>query len=345
MTFGSPLAFLLLIPVLYFLAPFSQRLRAALGKDNSTAVPFLFETSVSQIRELSQKLSWKVRYGERALAILKFSGCFLLVVALARPQQIEYISEADMTGRDIMLTLDLSGSMQAMDFKINSERVDRLAALKKVTKEFVESRKGDRLGMVVFGDKVFLQCPLTTDQSAVDRYVEALDVGMAGGGTAIGDALIVSLKRLRNIPEHSKVIILVTDGKNNAGDVQPKDAAELAKSAGVKIHVIGIGGSEAAPFPVKDLFGIRRLVNRPMEYDEESLKMIAETTGGTYFNAKDTSQLTEVYSDIDSLEKRVTTTYQSSRVTEFFFLPLVAGAILIALAAILDLTKLRMGEL
>lgn len=343
MTFQSPIALVLLLPALFFLSPFSARLKALLIKEEES-IPFLFSTPVADIKALAERLSWKVRYGEQILAVLKIVGWSLLVIALARPQKIEILSEADMTGRDIMMTLDLSGSMQAMDFKIDSERVDRLAALKKVTKEFIESRKGDRLGVVVFGDKVFLQCPLTTDQAAVDRYIEALQVGMAGAGTAIGDALIVALKRIRNISEHSKVIILVTDGKSNAGEIQPKDAAELAKSAGVKVHVIGIGSSAPAPFPVKDMFGMRRLVNRPMDYDEATLQMIAQTTGGKYFNAKDTSQLAEVYADIDSLEKRITTHYQSSRVNEYFFVPLIIGSLGLALAGILQATVLKRGE-
>lgn len=343
MTFQSPLALIFLLPALYFLVPFSSRLKMLFRREEDS-IPFLFSSSIAEIRALSERLSWKVRYGEALLAILKIVGWSLLVIALARPQKIEVLSESDMTGRDIMLTLDLSGSMQAMDFKIDSERVDRLSALKKVTKEFVESRKGDRLGVVVFGDKVFLQCPLTTDQAAVDRYIEALEVGMAGAGTAIGDALVVALKRIRNISEHSKVIILVTDGKSNSGEIQPKDAAELAKSAGVKVHVIGIGSSAPAPFPVKDMFGMRRLVNRPMDYDETTLQMIAQTTGGTYFNAKDTSQLADVYTDIDSLEKRITTSYQSSRVTEYFFVPLMLGSLALALGAIFQATILKRGE-
>jgi len=344
MTFQSPWALIFLLPGLYFLIPFSSRLRTLLRKKDD-AIPFLFSAPIEEVKALAEKLSWRARYGDHILGLLKVLGWMFLVLALARPQKIEVLSEADMTGRDIMLTLDLSGSMQAMDFKIDSERVDRLAALRKVTKEFIESRRGDRLGIVVFGDKVFLQCPLTTDQSAVDRYVDALEIGMAGAGTAIGDALVVALKRIRNIAEHSKVIILVTDGKNNSGDILPKDAAELAKSAGVKVHVIGIGSSAAAPFPVKDMFGIRRLVNRPMEYDEETLKMIADTSGGKYFNARDTSQLTDVYLDIDSLEKRVTKSYQSSRVTEYFFVPLIIGSLCLALAAIFELTTLRRGDI
>jgi len=343
LTFHSPLALVLLLPALYFLIPFSSRLRTVFKKEEA-AIPFLFSAPILEVKALAQKLSWKARYGESILASLKIIGWILLVLALARPQKVDVLSETDMTGRDIMLALDLSGSMQAMDFKIDSNRVDRLAALRKVTKEFIESRAGDRLGIVVFGDKVFLQCPLTTDQGAVERYVDALEIGMAGAGTAIGDALVVSLKRIRNISEHSKVIILVTDGKNNSGEVQPSDAAQLAKSAGVKVHVIGIGSSAPAPFPVKDIFGIRRLVNRPMDYDEQTLQMIAQVTGGSYFNAKDTSQLADVYTDIDSLEKRITTSYESSRVTEYFFIPLLWGSLALALAAIFQSTTLRRGE-
>jgi Ca-activated chloride channel family protein len=345
MTFEAPWAFALLL----FAVLFSERGRGKFGRlllrgEESEGVPFLFSSSFSEIRRISEQYSWKVRYGEILLTGLKVAGWVLLVVALARPQRIETLSEAEMTGRDIMLTLDLSGSMQALDFILDSQQVDRLTALKEVTLKFVDSRQGDRLAIVVFGDKVFLQCPLTTDIGAVERYIRDLEIGMAGAGTALGDALVVSLKRIKDIPEHSKVIILVTDGKNTAGDIIPKDAAELARSAGVKVHVIGIGGPEPAPFPVRDMFGMKHLVKRPMDYDEPTLKLIAETTGGRVFNAKNTDQLQEVFADIDQLEKRVSKTYESSRVTEFFFIPLIAGSLSLALAQILSLSVLRRGD-
>lgn len=331
MSFAFPWALLLL--------PLGLLFHRKRGQGSS--LPFLFPVEMEEVISLARRTSWKVRFSNQLLAMLRLTAWCFLVIALARPQRIETTEEVEMSGRDIMLTLDISGSMQAMDFLIDNQRVDRLAALKNVIRKFIDDRPGDRFGLVVFGDKVFVQCPLTIDQKAVAQFVDALEIGMAGPGTAIGDALAVSLKRVRNIPEHSKVIVLVTDGKNNSGSVQPSEGAELAKSLGVKVHVIGIGGSEAAPFPAKDLFGVTRLVSRRMEYDEETLKMIAAVTGGVYFNAKNTDQLSDVYSQIDELERRSTKTYQNSQVEELFFIPLLIGASCLFASEILRATVFR----
>jgi Ca-activated chloride channel homolog len=338
MTFYSPWALVLLPVALLFVARIRRRL---MPSESKQSVPFLLPFPVDEIRTLAARTSWKLRVGERWSTGLKIVSWSCLVVALARPQLVQTIDEIEMSGRDIFLTLDLSGSMQAMDFELNDKRVDRLTALKHVVEKFLSSRPGDRIGLIVFGDKVFIQCPLTVDHSAVIRFVNALEIGMGGSGTAVGDALVVSLKRIQNIPEHSKVIILVTDGKSNSGAVQPKEAVELASKLGVKVHVVGIGGTEPAPFPAKDFFGVTRLVNRPMEYDEETLKLIAQNTGGIYFNAKDTSQLTSVYSEIDKLETRSVKSYQNRQVDEYFWLPLGLGALSLVAAFILGHTLLR----
>jgi len=338
MTFHSPY-FLLLLPLcLIYQKQIAQRI---FPQERSKKVPFVLPISTSAIKSLISHTSFKIRFGEKAVSVLKPVSIILLILALARPQTVKTFNEIEMSGRDIFLTLDLSGSMQAMDFELEGKRVDRLTALKKVVNEFLSNRQGDRVGLIVFGDKVFIQCPLTTDHGAVSEYIRGLEIGVGGPGTAIGDALIVSLKRIQNIPEHSKVVVLVTDGKNNSGAVQPKEAVELAKELKVKVHVVGIGGTEPAPFPAKDFFGVTRLVNRPMEYDEETLQLIARETGGVYFNAKDTSQLSEVYSEIDALEKRSEKSFQSRQVDELFHLPLLLGFLSLTAILIIRLTLLR----
>ncbi len=341
MTLAAPWFLILLPAVVLFAAPFGLKLPFMRAKEAEKSLAFLSPVSFVDLRFLAHRSSWRVRAGEKTLAILRIVAWILLVIALARPQRVQQFDESDMSGRDIMLTLDISGSMQALDFELEGQPRDRLTVLKFMTRDFIDERKGDRMGLVVFGDKVFVQCPLTTDGEAVNRFVEALEIGMAGSGTAIGDALAVSLKRIKNIPENSKVILLVTDGKSNAGSVQPVEAAELAKKMGVKVHVLGIGANGTAPFPTKDMFGITRLVPRTVDYDEPTLSAIAKTTGGKYFNARNSDQLQEIYSEIDSLEKRVTKGFQTSRVEELFPVPLIAGAFALLIAELLALTTLR----
>lgn len=304
-------------------------------------MPFLTPIPIQQLREISKKTSLRVRFGEKLLRSLLVVAWVAMVLALARPQYVRTLSEVELSGRDLMLTLDLSGSMAALDFRLEGKQVNRLTALKSVVDRFLADRPGDRIGLVVFGDKVFLQCPLTTDARAVREYIRALEIGMAGNGTAIGDALVVSLKRIRDIPEHSKVIVLVTDGKSNAGLVQPGEAVKLVREQGIKVHVVGIGGPEPAPFPTKDMFGVTRLVNQKVDYDEETLRMIAAETGGVYFNAKDTKRLEEVYREIDKLERRSEKSYQSTLVTELFMYPLSAAIFVLILASVLRFAVLR----
>jgi Ca-activated chloride channel family protein len=196
------------------------------------------------------------------------------------------------------------------------------------------------MGIVVFGNEAFTQCPLTLDHRVLKEFVDSLEVGMAGQATAIGEGLAIALKRIRDIPAKSKVVVLVTDGKSNAGNVTPEQAAEIARELGIKVHVVGIGGNEPAPFPVRSAFGGTRLVMRELEYDAATLKMIAEKTGGRYFNAKDLSALQQVYAEIDQLEERHEAASEYVEYSERF-LPLVAlGLTLFLLSELLSATVL-----
>ncbi len=253
------------------------------------------------------------------LNMLRAATLLSLVIGLARPQTAHLLSETETSGRDIMLALDVSGSMNAIDFFIDGQRVDRLAALKYVMKKFVESRRGDRIGLIVFGTDVFTQCPLTTDQLVLQDFINSLEVGMVGDGTALGDAIIVSVKRLKDIEADSKVIVLVTDGVKTAGSVEPKEAAEVAKRAGIKIYSIGIGGNKPAPFRVTGMFGQPRLEYRPVELDEKSLTEISTLTGGIYQNAEKTEALEAVSSKVSELEERSEKTFEYFEYEEHFW--------------------------
>ncbi|MDD2944117.1 MAG: VWA domain-containing protein [bacterium] len=279
------------------------------------------------------------------LSLLNCLGFILLVIALARPQYGNGLVSSQEAGRDIMLTLDLSGSMRAMDFVIEGTRVDRLAALQNVVKKFINERPGDRFGVVIFADQAFTQCPLTNDGDAVNRYIDALQIGMAGQSTAIGDALAISIKRIRDIPGDSKTIILVTDGKNNAGSAQPLEVAKLAKKLHIRVHTIGIGGNKPAPFPVQGMFGMTRYVNRVIEFDEETLRGIAEATDGEYFHAENLDELQHVYQQIDQLEERKEEKSIYVIWEEHFDRYLLWGLVAMALAEVLNLTAMKLVRL
>jgi Ca-activated chloride channel homolog len=301
-------------------------------------VAFTSPMASAEFRASAQASSFRARNGGKALSIIASIGYIALVVALARPQSGSSFREVEMSGRDILLTLDLSRSMSALDFYLDGDRVDRLTALKKVVKEFIDARKGDRMGLVVFGQEVFTQCPLTSDREALKQFVDNLEVGMAGDSTSLGDGIGIALKRLTSITADSKVIVLVTDGKSNTGSVQPLSAAALAAEMKVKIHAIGIGGPEPAPIPFKDMFGFVRMEHRALEYDEKTLREIARLTGGRYFNAKDTTGLEEIYRDIDRLEERQERVFEHTDYEEAYLPFVVIGALLLLLAKALSAT-------
>lgn len=317
MEFASPAAFLLLPLVALLIEP-------RLGRNAVRFAP------TSRLGSLIP--STRITLYRPLMSTVRVIAALLLIVALARPRTGTAFVETDETGRDIILALDLSGSMQAMDFFLDERRVNRLTALQHVVKKFIDRRRGDRMGLIVFGEDAFTQVPLTLDHDVLQQFVDRLEVGIAGQGTAIGTGLAVALKQIKEIPAESKVIVLVTDGKNNSGSISPREAARIAEKLGVKIHAVGIGGAGPAPFPVQGFFGGTTLINRDMEYDEETLRDIAKISGGEYFNAKDLSGLEKVYEEINELEERHERTMQFIQYEEKFMPYLIGGALLLLLA-------------
>ena len=238
----------------------------------------------------------------------------LLTVALARPQLGNRKTEILSQGIDIVLAIDTSGTMEALDFETDGKKVTRLAAVKGVVKDFVDGREADRIGMVVFGTHAFLQCPLTLDHGVLLDFLERADIGMAGDYTAIGSAVALSSSRLKDTPGKEKIIILLTDGINNRGRISPELAADIAAKLGIKVYTIGVGSKGSAPFLVRTVLGNRlRYENVPL--DEETLKRVAEKTGAQYFRATDIKALEQIYSEIDKMEK---TEVKMKEYTEYF---------------------------
>ncbi len=238
----------------------------------------------------------------RLLPFFKVLALSLMILALARPQAGEKKLKVMTEGVNIVLALDLSESMSALDFKQDDKIVNRLEAVKGVVDEFILNREGDRIGMVVFGSNAFTQLPLTRDYNTISFMLSHLTIGAAGPSTAIGDAIGISLKRLADIKAKSNIIILLTDGKSNAGSLSWQDAADLAKRRGVKIYTVGVGSKGKAPFLVDGLFG-RQYVYRQVDVDWQALETIAKKTGGQFFRAGDTEGLKRVYKTIDAMEK------------------------------------------
>jgi len=222
----------------------------------------------------------------------------LLVFASANPQWLDEPVGVAASGRDLMLVIDLSESMQVKDFLLDDEPVDRLVALKHVAREFIARRTGDRIGLVLFGEQAYLNVPLTFDRPTVARMLEETEIGLAGRSTAIGDAIGLAAKRLRDQDAPVKTIILMTDGANTSGQVDPLRAARLAKASGLRIYTIGIGADEMV---VNQLFG-RIRVNPSQDLDEDTLRAIAKETGGKYFRARDVTELERIYAELDRLE-------------------------------------------
>ena len=222
----------------------------------------------------------------------------LLITAAARPVWQGEPLEQAVSGRDLMLAVDLSGSMEISDFVLRGRKVDRLTATKSVAGQFIERRVGDRLGLILFGEKAYLQAPLTFDRKTVRTLLDESVIGLAGDKTAIGDAIGLSVKRLQDNPKDQRVLILLSDGANTAGTIAPLQAADLAAREGLKVYTIGIGADEMV---VRDLLGSHK-VNPSQDLDEPTMRGIADKTGGRYFRAKDVQELEEIYRLLDALE-------------------------------------------
>lgn len=285
-----------------------------------------------QLKSAINPRSWLLL--ARCLAIV------LLVVGLARPQAGKSFSEVSSEGIDIMLVLDTSGSMQALDFKVDGKAVTRLSAIQKVAGDFIRKRPGDRIGIVVFGEEAYTQCPLTLDHGIAIDFLSRLEIGMAGDATAIGSGLGTAISRVKGLAAKSKVMVLMTDGSNNAGRMPPLKAAEIAGSLGIKVYTIGIGTRGEAPFLVKTPFGNQYVYQR-VEIDENTLTQIAAATKARYFRATDTEKLSEIYGEIDQLEKTEVKVKEYTEYRELFIWFVLAAVALILLEAIIGNTLLR----
>jgi Ca-activated chloride channel family protein len=266
----------------------------------------------------------------RRLALLWLVWC-LAVLAAARPQWLGDAIALPVSGRDLLLAVDLSGSMEEQDFQLDGHWVDRLTATKAVAADFIERRVGDRIGLILFGREAYLQAPLTFDRKTVQTLLAESAIGLAGKETAIGDAIGLGIRTLEDagVEEGRRVLVLLTDGANTAGAVDPLKAAELAAQRHMIIYTIGIG---ADALTVRSLFGVRQ-INPSADLDEDALTSIAEMTGGKYFRARDTEELAKIYDILDQLEPAESDEAGFRPVTELFYWPLGA-ALLIALGAV-----------
>lgn len=288
--FASPWVFWFLpLPLLaYFLLPRAKKERAAVR------VPFF-----AQVQAIYQHEG----FSQAANAMLKImvlsSIWLLLVIAAARPQWMGESVSLPASGRDLMLAVDISASMRERDMLVEDQYVERIAVVKFVAGDFVKRRKGDRLGLILFGSEAFLFAPLTFDLNTVNKLMQETQIGFAGGKTAIGDGIALAIKRLRDRPASQRVLILLTDGANTAGELAPRQAADLAAQEGIKIYTVGVGASEITQ---RDFFGRLRTVNPSADLDEESLRYIADKTGGAYFRAHNPQELIQIYEHLDRLE-------------------------------------------
>jgi len=257
------------------------------------------------------------------LIVLKIAAIALIIVALARPQSSSSWTDETIEGIDIVLALDISGSMLAEDLKPN-----RLEASKAVAMEFIGTRPNDRMGLVVYAGESFTQCPLTTDHTVLKNLFKDIKFGMIKDGTAIGMGLATAVNRLKDSKAISKVVVLLTDGSNNSGTISPLTAAEIARTYNIRVYSIGVGKNGKAPYPVQGPFGVQ-YQNMEVKIDETTLKEISEKTGGLYYRATDNKKLSEIYQEIDKLEKsKIESTEFKNKSEEFFPLLLLALCLL-----------------
>ncbi len=323
--FASPWFFLLLIPAWGFLI-------YTLKKEKTNTI------HVSSLEGLSTVPTSVGARFSGLLPWLKVLAVSCMILALARPQSGDEKINVMTEGVNIILALDLSESMRALDFKRDNEIITRLDAVKGVVADFIMERQGDRIGMVVFGSNAFTQLPLTRDYNTIAFMLDRLKIGAAGPRTAIGDAIGISLKRLKDVESASNIIILLTDGKSNAGQLSWQDAIEIAAQRKVKIHTIGVGTTGEVPFLVDGVFG-QRYVYQRVDIDWEALKIIAEKTSGSFFQATDLASLEKIYTMIDGLERTKVEVEKWVEYKELYSPLLVAGLMMFLAHLILSHTR------
>lgn len=329
MSFAHPAVLLLVL-----LLPLVAWLRRRLGRR-----PALLYSSVQTVRGITGITRWPVLVILRRLRQL---ALLLVIVALARPQWGEGETRVSASGIDIVVAFDLSTSMMAEDFELNRQRINRLEIARRVLQEFIDKRTADRIGLVAFARRPYIASPLTLDHDFLLQNLERLTFATPEeDGTAIGSALAAAINRLREVKSKSRIVILMTDGQNNAGKVPPLTAAEAAQALGVKTYTIGVGTRGLAPVPYLDAFGQRRYVQRPVDIDEETLGQIARRTGGKYYRADRAETLRAIYDEIDRLEKTEVEVKKYQRYRELYAWFVLPGLALLLLEIILSQTVWR----
>ncbi|MDM8551522.1 VWA domain-containing protein [Desulfobacterales bacterium HSG2] len=293
-------------------------------------------SGLSAVRSLSPSPFLIIR---QILPILKYAAMCLMIIAIARPQSGTRKENILTEGINIVLAVDLSESMAALDFRRKGKIVNRLEAVKGVVHDFISKRDGDRIGMVVFGSDAYTQLPLTRDYNTVASVLERLKIGAAGPNTAVGDAIGISLKRIEDIESKSNIIILLTDGESNSGEFSPETTTEIAAQKNVRIYTIGVGTRGKAPFLIKHpVFG-ERYVYQPVSIDEETLRSIADKTGGQYFRAENMEGLEKIYDIIDKLEKTEVKVEVFAEYSELYSYFLAPAFVILGLWIVLSNTR------
>jgi Ca-activated chloride channel homolog len=295
-------------------------------------------SDVSLAREVAR--ASRNRIG-RLLWMLPILACALMIAGLARPQRAHSRTEVTANGIDIVLGLDVSGSMQALDFKIGDQRVNRIEVVKSVVSKFIDERPDDRIGLIAFAGAPYLVSPITLDHDWLQQNLERVSVGAVDDGTAIGSAIAACVNRLRLTPAKSKVVILLTDGVNNTGKISPLAAAEAAKAMGVKIYTVGVGVRGNAPIPIRDAAGNTRLITVKVDVDEKTLQAVADETGGKFYRATDTDSLQKIYEQINRFEKTAQTVQKFERTEELYPWALIPSLAILGLGLTLQQTWAR----
>jgi len=295
-------------------------------------------SDVSLAREVAR--GTRSRIGQLVWLLPILAGA-LMIVGLARPQRAHSRTEVSANGIDIVLGLDVSGSMQALDFLIDRQRVNRIEVVKSVVSKFIDERPDDRIGLIAFAGAPYLVSPITLDHDWLQQNLERVSVGAADDGTAIGSAIAAGVNRLRLTPAKSKVLILLTDGVNNTGKISPLAAAEAARAMGVKIYTIGVGVRGYAPIPVRDAAGNTQMIRAKVDVDEKTLQAVAQETGGKFYRATDTDSLQKIYEEINRFEKTAQTVQKFERTEELYPWVLIPSLAMLGLSLTLQQTRLR----
>lgn len=328
-SFACPWAFMLL-PLPYLVYRFAPPAIAA--EEAALWVPSLQPFIDSRHQRSQRRWPWWLLFP----ALVCWA---MLVTSTAQPQWLGEPLELPVSGRDLVLAVDLSGSMDTKDFSLQGQTVNRLTALKSVAGEFISRRQGDRLGLILFADQAYVQTPLTFDRKTVEQLLDEAVLGLAGEKTAIGDAIGLAVKRMKNVQSQERILILLTDGANTAGQISPLKAAELAAEQGLKIYTVGIGADEM----VVGSFFFERRVNPSADLDEKTLTAIAEQTGGRYFRARDSAELEQIYAMLDTLEPVEKDQEIFRPVTALYFWPLGLALFGFLALALIDQGRERWG--